>query len=132
MRKFFQHSEATMAEDPSKSAATKPAKGLLADIAQKFEQARSRRAGAILVRIVGEDGGDFYLHSTSSGCQLSQESRGAPPLVEVIGTADRIRPILDGSKDGRLQFYLGGIRVRGDLQYLSEIAHELGFIKERF
>jgi hypothetical protein len=50
----------------------------------------------------------------------------------VIGTADRIRPILDGSKDGRLQFYLGGIRVRGDLQYLSEIAHELGFIKERF
>ena len=58
--------------------------------------------------------------------------RAGPPIIEVIGDADRIRRILDGSKDGRLQFFAGGIRVRGDLKYLSELSHEMGFIKEPF
>jgi hypothetical protein len=49
-----------------------------------------------------------------------------------MGDADRIGAILDGSKEGRLQFYAGGICVRGDLHYLSELAYELGLVKERF
>jgi hypothetical protein len=50
--------------------------------------------------------------------------------LEVIGDADRIQAILAGEKDGRMQFLAGGFRVRGDLRYLSDIALELGLIKE--
>ena len=97
-----------------------------------FERAGTRRIGSILLRMTGENGGDFYLHSTSTGCSVSREGAAESPLIEVIGNADRIRRILDGSKDGRMQFYAGGIRVRGDLKYLSELSHEMGFIKEPF
>jgi hypothetical protein len=97
-----------------------------------FERARTRRVGSILLRLSGENGGDFYLHSTSAGCSVSHEAAAEPPHVEVIGDADRICAILLGEKEGRLQFYAGGIRVRGDLQYLSELAHEMGLISEPF
>ena len=98
----------------------------------KFDRARTRRLGSILLRLTGENGGDFYLHSTSAGCSMSRESTAGAPHVEVIGDANRIRAILDGRKEGRLQFYAGGIRVRGDLQYLSDLAYEMGLIKEPF
>jgi len=100
--------------------------------AAKFDGARTRRAGSILLRLTGESGGDFYLHSTSTGCSMSRESANATPHFEVIGDAKRIAAILEGRKEGRLQFYAGGIRVRGDLQYLSDVAYEMGLIKEPF
>ena len=97
-----------------------------------FEKAQTRRVGSILLRLSGENGGNFYLHSTNSGCSVLHEAAEAPPHVEVIGDADRICAILRGDKEGRLQFYAGGMRVRGDLQYLSELAHEMGFIRKTF
>jgi hypothetical protein len=97
-----------------------------------FEKARTRRVGSILLRLTGENGGDFYVHSTNAGCSVSHEAAAGPPHVEVIGDADRICAILAGDKEGRLQFYAGGMRVRGDLQYLSELAHEMGLIREPF
>src|SRR5690348_2052198 len=120
-----------MSEEKTTSAGTskKSIEAALSDVIRKFEQGRTRRSGSILLRLVGEGGGDFYVHSTGAGCQLSREPLGGPPLFEVIGDAARIRAILDGRREGRLQFYAGGIRVRGDLHYLSELAHEMGFIK---
>jgi len=104
----------------------------LNDFASKFDRARTRRAGSILLRLTGENGGDFYLQSSSTGCCISRESTAGTPHIEVIGDANRIRAILEGRKEGRLQFYAGGIRVRGDLQYLSDLAYEMGLIKEPF
>jgi predicted lipid carrier protein YhbT len=118
---------------PTSAARSKKAvEAVLNDVVRKFETAHARRAGSILFRMIGDGGGEFYLHSTSAGCELSREPRGGPPHVEVIGDVDRILAILDGRREGRLQFFAGGIRVRGDLYYLSEIAHEMGFIKEPF
>jgi hypothetical protein len=104
----------------------------LNDFAGKFDRARTRRAGSILLRLTGENGGDFYLHSTSTGCSMSRQPAVGPPHIEVSGDANRIRSILEGRKEGRLQFYAGGIRIRGDLQYLSDLAYEMGLIKEPF
>ena len=114
------------------SASGKSVEATLSKVSANFERARTRRVGSILLRLTGENGGDFYLHSTSTGCSVSREAPAGLPHIEVIGSADRIRAILDGSKDGRLQFYAGGLRVRGDLQYLSDLAHEMGFITEPF
>lgn len=116
----------------SGSVARESVEAAVSKFSANFERARTRRIGSILLRLTGENGGAFYLHSTSTGCSVSREATAESPQVEVIGNADRIRAILDGSKEGRLQFYAGGIRVRGDMRYLSELAHEMGFIKERF
>ena len=43
----------------------------------KFDRARTRRAGSILLRLTGENSGDFYLHSASTGCSMSRERRPA-------------------------------------------------------
>jgi hypothetical protein len=54
----------------------------------------------------------------------------SPPLLEVIGDPRRIGAIVRGTKDARMQFFAGGIRVRGDMHYLSEIGMRLGFLKK--
>ena len=45
-------------------------------------------------------------------------------------TQKRINAILAGTKDARKEFLAGGFRVRGDLRYLSNVALELGILKE--
>ncbi len=120
-------------EKPTPAATQKKLiEAVLSDVGRKFEGARTRRAGSILLRMTGDGGGDFFLNSTSTSCNVSREPMDGPPHVEVIGDVDSLRAILEKRREGRLQFYAGGIRVRGDLHYLSEIAHEMGFIKEPF
>lgn len=118
------------ASTPGKSV--KSLDAVLSDHVSRFEAARTLRAGSILLRLIGEGGGDYFVHSTSTGCHASREPGAGPPHFEVTGDARRVRSILDGSREGRLQFFAGGIRVRGDLHYLSELAYEMGFIKEPF
>jgi SCP-2 sterol transfer family len=89
-----------------------------------------RRSGSILFRLTGEGGGDHYVHLGQRGVRVSSEAAAEPPHFEVIGDAKRIQAILEGKKEGRAQFFAGGIRVRGDLSHLGELAYELGLIKE--
>jgi hypothetical protein len=49
--------------------------------------------------------------------------------LEVYGDAERIRGIVEGEKDAVREFLAGGLRVRGDLRYLSELGLELGFLR---
>jgi hypothetical protein len=118
------------------SASGRGMEAVLQEALRKFEGSRLRREGTILIRFVGEDGGesvgDFHVHSRVSGCELSRKEGHAPPLIEIIGEPERIRAVLEGGREGLAQFYRGGIRIRGDLQYLSELAYELGFIREPF
>jgi hypothetical protein len=48
----------------------------------------------------------------------------------VIGDAGAVQDILDGRVDARERFLAGGIRVRGDLRYLSDLGLELGLLKQ--
>ena len=54
--------------------------------------------------------------------------RTGPPLVEVLGDPEAVRAVLSGEVEGRKRFLAGGIRVRGDLRYLSDLALELGLL----
>ena len=53
----------------------------------------------------------------------------AQPLIEVIGDAEAVQAVLDRKVNAREQFLAGGIRVRGDLRYLSDVALEMGLLK---
>jgi hypothetical protein len=52
------------------------------------------------------------------------------PTIEIMSSASRIQAALSGDKDPRALFLAGGFRVRGDLAYFSDLAVELGILKE--
>ena len=110
----------------------KDVRAVLAEVAERGAKGRTQRTGPILLRLTGEGGGDHYVHFAARGARVTTEAPDEPPLFEVTGDAKRIQSILEGKKEGRAQFFAGGIRVRGDLQYLSDLAYELGLIKEPF
>jgi hypothetical protein len=102
----------------------------LNDIASKIRRAQSLRSGVISFHLLGKEGGDFYIECTREDVHVL---KGAPPTkrhFELIGDAGRIASVLNGTKDARAQFLGGGFRIRGDLRYASELALELGLLKE--
>jgi hypothetical protein len=92
------------------------------------------KRGDIVFRLTGSGGGTSYRVECGDGqarvAETTIASTGSAPLIEVIGDARSIQSILAGEKDARMQFLAGGFRVRGDLRYLSDVALELGLIKE--
>ena len=72
----------------------------------------------------------FALRSSERAAMIEARADDPAPLLEVIGDPRRISAIVRGEKDARLQFFAGGIRVRGDMHYLSELGMQLGFLKK--
>jgi len=50
--------------------------------------------------------------------------------VEVIGSSAKVRALISGDRDPVKVFLSGGVRLRGDLRYASDLALELGLIEE--
>ena len=99
-------------------------------VAEKLHRDRLLRDGTIVLRADSEAAG-VVVRMGSNGFEvvpLAGVEEGAPPLLEVIGDPKRLAAIVRGEKDGRRQFLAGGIRVRGDMSYLSELGMRLGFL----
>ena len=84
----------------------------------------------MVFKLSGTGGGDYCVDWSSGAARVSKGSPSGRPLVELIGDARRIIAVLEGRKDARKQFLAGGFRVRGDLRYISELAVDLGIVKE--
>lgn len=100
---------------------------------ERFAKSKPVKRGDIVFRLGGPGGGTFVVESSEKGIRVYESAAAGtdrPSLIEIIGDARRIQAILDGKKDAMEQFLAGGFRVRGDLRYLSDIALELGLIKE--
>ena len=106
------------------------AETLLNDLTKRLSKAKQLREGDILVHFTGDIESEYCLNCSAEGVQLSKERRHGMPLIEVISDAKRIQAILQDERDARMQFLAGGIRVRGDLRYFSDLAMELGILKE--
>ncbi len=123
-----------MAAPRSRTRSPKPRKnkveGYLRDFAQRLGETKAARKGSIALRLTGAGGGEYFLDCSKGSVRLAKGMPRTAPLIEVMGDAKRIQAILAGKKEGRTQFLAGGIRVRGDLRYLSDVALELGIIKE--
>jgi hypothetical protein len=110
----------------------------LAQAAKKLSSYRALRKGRILLRALGPGGGDHYLTCSDGGVQLeigaklhaTATSTDSLPVFEIIGDARRIHSLLTAKRDARVQFLAGGFRIRGDLRYASDLAMELGILKD--
>lgn len=105
----------------------------LGRVSERLAKSKAMKLGDIVFRLAGEGGGNFVVECSEKGVRVAESAAAGAdraPLLEVIGDAKRIHAILAGEKDAREQFLAGGFRVRGDLRYLSDVAVDLGFIKE--
>jgi SCP-2 sterol transfer family len=98
-------------------------------VAERLYHDRLLKPGAIVFKAAAGDSAAFTLVASETGVQTQSGSQHAEPLLEVIGDPRRIEAILRGTKDARKQFFTGGIRVRGDMHYLSQLGMQLGFLK---
>ena len=104
----------------------------LGGLAQKLDAATRVRTGDIVLHLSGAAGGEFCLSSRAGKTTVATASRGLEdrkPLIEVWGEANLIRSILKGEKNALKQFMVGGLRIRGDLRYFSDLAVELGILE---
>lgn len=102
----------------------------ITDLASKVERARSARTGDLVFRLTGAGAGTFRVRNGRVRTEVVESpEESEQTLIEVMGDSDKIQEILDGKVDARKQFLDGGIRVRGDLQYLSDLTTELGLMQ---
>ena len=91
-------------------------------------QITALKEGSIVFRLTG--GGVYSIDCSTNGAEVSTEMPRSAPLIEILGEAKHIQAILEGKRDAVAQFMAGGLRVRGDLRYLSDLALELGILKQ--
>jgi predicted lipid carrier protein YhbT len=122
-----------MTQEPNEAAEARAAlQNSLERLAQRLRESRSLRQGDIVFHLAGSAGGNYCFECSESQVRVAESATAGvdrQPLIEVIGNAETIQAIIDGKKDARKQFFAGGLRVRGDLRYLSDIALELGILK---
>jgi len=101
---------------------------LLERAARNLAGCQALRTGTILVRAGGRD---YYVDCAPSGARLIKGTArpDRPPIVEISGDVRSIRGVLKGEADALKRFLAGGFRVRGDLRYFSDLAVELGILK---
>lgn len=85
-----------------------------------------------VIRFRFSDGGEAVVRCSRGKADLSEEPAAmeGEPLIEVMGDRKRIQAIIDGKKEARAQFLAGGLRIRGDIRYFSDLALELGILSE--
>lgn len=103
----------------------------LGRLLERLQESEILREGTVVLRLSGPAGGDFYLESSGREVRLVDAAASGldrEVLLDIRGDAETVRAIIDGEKDAAKQFFAGGIRVRGDLRYLSDAALELGLL----
>lgn len=106
-------------------------KDSLVRVAKKLAASSSTKRGQIVLHLSGSGGAEYCIDCSPGKATVSEGAaslRAGQPLIEVTGKASTVAAILEGKKDPLKQFAAGGLRIRGDLRYFSDMALELGII----
>ena len=96
-------------------------------LASSLSQWSGLKHGSIL--FVAPDGPSLHLVCERSGVRIADGPPQGRVLLRVTGPADRVAAIVRGKADPQREYLAGGLFVRGDLFYLSELLLERGLIK---
>ncbi|MCJ8159565.1 SCP2 sterol-binding domain-containing protein [Sphingomonas sp. LaA6.9] len=96
---------------------------------KKLHADKVLRTGSIVFRAGEGTTEGFAIKATDQRLSVERSLGREPALVEIIGDPKRIAAALSGRRDARQLFFLGGIRVRGDMHYLGELGLRLGILK---
>jgi hypothetical protein len=97
---------------------------------KRVSNTKALRSGFIVFRLSGADSGNYFLDCSPGEARLTEGIPDDRPLFEVIGDSEKVCTLLEGKTDARTLFLAGAFRVRGDLDYVSDLALELGLLRE--
>jgi len=100
----------------------------LSKLAKRVSESVPKSSGAILVRC-SDTNEEFSLEDLGHAPKVRKAMGSLPSAVQVIGPASRIKDILDGKLDPASAVAKGGIRVRGDLNYLESVLKDVGLLE---
>ncbi|MFE7630129.1 hypothetical protein [Kocuria sp. NPDC057446] len=103
---------------------------VLVGLAERLAGCASLRPGSIGVVMLGEDGGDYQVECQAGSARIATAGTPRVHQFEILGRPDKVRALLSGEHDAVTLFLSGGIRLRGDLRYVSDLARELGIIEK--
>ena len=122
--------EVVVVSDEANAAQERLRSSLRELVSKLSPEIKAALAGDIVLRLSGKGGGTYRVPTGSKHVEVSETVEvPAQPLIEVIGDAEAVQAVLDRKVNAREQFLAGGIRVRGDLRYLSDVALEMGLLK---
>jgi hypothetical protein len=122
-----------MAETKGSETKGQSVKGTLERLRGRLDKCRAVKPGSVDLHLSGASGGEYRISSRAGKTAISSavaREAGPAPLVEIWGDSDTICAIIEGKKDPVRQFLAGGIRVRGNLRYFSDVAVELGILQK--
>jgi predicted lipid carrier protein YhbT len=115
----------------SGTASRAAAETVLKTLAKQLDRVHNLRKATVLLRITGDGGGDYCLACSPEGVRVSADVPLVHHDLEVVADRAHILAMIEGRRDARTVFLTGNVRVRGNVQYWSDVAYELGLIKER-
>lgn len=119
-----------MPPDASERASSRsPLELALAKLARRMSSSRIVKKSSIVIHASGAGGGDYGLSCAPGDVKLTK-TPAYPATVEIMASAKQLPLLLAGERDPRKLFFAGALRVRGDLRYLSDLAMDLGILKE--
>jgi hypothetical protein len=117
-----------MSKRAAKEARSTGLESALAKLAKRVSDSVPRSDGGILVRCSDTEE-EFSVESLGYSPKVSKLKSSRPPVVQVVGPASRIKEVLDGKLGPGQAIAKGGIRVRGDLNYLESVLRDLGLLE---
>lgn len=118
----------TIAAQEDKGRGTRTMEAALVALGGRVSNAVPRAHGSIVVRCT--DTGEEYALEGVGGTPRVNRGRGAGPhQVEVRGPAALLKAIAEGRQEPVRALVAGGIRVRGDLQYLETMLKDVGLLE---
>jgi len=98
----------------------------LESLAERMTKAPGQFKGRIVLRLEGDEGGTWSIDATGEEARVVPGTVSGEYRAEVMGDARTIREVLQGKTDGRQALLAGGIRVRGDVEFLERLSAALG------
>lgn len=91
---------------------------------------KALRSGSIAFVMPGKDGGEYRVECQAGSARVETGGLERAHQIEVLGSPDKVKALISGDHDAVTLFLSGGLRLRGDLRYASDLARELGIIQE--
>lgn len=99
----------------------------LNQFAQRIQGSAPRAKGGIHVRCTDCDE-EYSLEDLGGRARVGQKASPGAPIVRITAPSSVVQDVLEGRLEASQALVRGGVRVRGDLQYLERLLKEAGLL----
>jgi SCP-2 sterol transfer family len=116
-----------MANPKPKRAPSGELKPALSRFAHRVSSAVPTTKGSIHIRCTDCDD-EYSLEGLGRSARVSGKAGAGAPVVRITGPSSVLIEVLEGRLEAAEALVRGGIRVRGDLEYLERVLRDVGLL----